>query len=290
MKLNKQAFTRSIGRKVLAAKRNSPHIFFVGGVAGVVGSAFLACRATLQLEDKLDGIKSDLDAVKKIKENTADDVDVSIKYLTYVSVKSVGVIGRLYGPSIVLGAVSIGALAGSHVQLTRRNTALTATLALVTKAFDDYRLRVQDEVGKEKELDIYRAIKIESVEIDGKKQLVKVSDPNGRSPYSRIFDEFSRNWVKDAETNRIFLECQQNYMNHLLRARGYVFLNDVYDSLGLDRSRAGQLVGWMADDAGDGFIDFGMYEAYNERFIKGHERSVILDFNVDGTIQDKIEE
>lgn len=289
MKFNTQALTRNIGRKVLATKRNSPHIFFIGGVVGVIGSGVLACRATLQLEEKIDEIKSDLDAVKKIKENNGD-IDVSVKYLTYVSVKSVGVIGKLYGPSIILGAVSIGALTGSHLQLTRRNTALTATLALVSKAYDDYRARVRKELGVDRELDIYQAIKYEDVEIDGKKQLVPVSDPNGRSPYSRIFDECSRNWEKDPEINRIFLECQQNYMNHLLRARGHVFLNDVYDCLGLDRSRAGQLVGWMTNNDGDGFVDFGIYEAYNERFIKGQERSVILDFNVDGPIQDKIEE
>lgn len=288
MNINKQALTRNLSKKLLTAKRNSPHFFFVGGVIGIVGSGILACRATLQLEDRLDAIRSDLDAVKKIEENP--NVDASAKYLLYVSGKSFVSIGRLYAPAIIVGTVSVIALTGSHVQLTRRNAALSATLALVSKAYDDYRVRVQQEIGEERELDIYRAIENKEVTVDGKKQIVKVSDPLGRSPYSRIFDECSRYWQPNAELNRIFLEVQQNYFNTRLVAKGYLFLNDVYDDLGFDKTQAGQLVGWIYKGDGDGYVDLGMYEVYNERFINGNERNVILDFNVDGPIHNKINE
>lgn len=282
MNINKQALARNFSKKLLTAKRNSPHFFFVGGVIGIVGSGFLACRATLQLEDRLDGIRSDLDAVKKIEENP--NVDASAKYLLYVSGKSFVTIGRLYAPAIIVGGISIAALTGSHVQLTRRNAALSATLALVSKAYEDYRLRVQQEIGVDRELDIYRAIENKEVTLNGKKQIVHVSDPLGRSPYSRIFDECSRYYQPNGEVNRTFLEAQQNYFNHRLVAKGYLFLNDVYDDLGFDKTHAGQLVGWIYKGDGDGFVDLGMYEAYNENFINGNERSVILDFNVDGPI------
>ncbi len=175
MKLVPQGMTRKMGRTILLAKKNSPHIFFVGGIAGVVGSTVLACRATLKLEMTLDGIKKDIDAVKP-PTAIADDITTQAPVQTQEEVKAVGhavikttvVLGKLYGPSIILGAASIAALTGSHVQLTRRNAALTATLALVSQAYDDYRVRVQEEIGKEKELDIYRAITKEDVEIDGK--------------------------------------------------------------------------------------------------------------------------
>lgn len=293
MKPNLQFITRSVGRKVLTTKKNSPHIFFAGGVVGVVGSAVLACRATLKLEDKLDDIRQDLWAAKAINANKQTDSEVdktaeAYKYTGYVVVKSAVVFGKLYGPSVALGAVSIAALTGSHIQLTRRNAALSATLAVVTKAYEEYRVKIQDEIGKARELDIYRGITEKEIDVDGKKKKIKVIDPNGHSPYARFFDETSLNWRKDAEINRIFLECQQNYMNHLLRARGHVFLNEVYDSLGLERSQAGQVVGWIIDGDGDGFVDFGLYEVDNSRFINNIERSVLLDFNVDGQVYDKI--
>lgn len=291
MKLIPQSVTRTIGRQILLSKKNSPHIFFVGGVAGIISSGFLACRATLKLEATLDEVKKDLDTVKALH----DDPTEGSKYpkqehskdLGYVYGKTAHHLGRLYGPSIVVGAVSIAALTGSHIQLTRRNTALTATLAAVSKAYDEYRVRVQDEIGKERELDIHRSVKEEK---NDKKELVKVVDPNGFSPYARIFDELTPNWQKDAELNRIFLQCQQNYANHKLRSRGHIFLNEIYDALGLERSRAGAVVGWVVDGEGDGFVDFGMFEANNSRFINNLERSIILDFNVDGVVYDKIKE
>ena len=294
MKIISQSVTRSIGRKVLIAKKNSPHIFFVGGVAGVVGSTVLACRATLKLEATLDELKSDIDMVKEIcntNKNLPNQKQEPYKEVAYVCVKSAVVLGKLYGPSVTVGAISIAALTGSHVQLTRRNAALSATIAVVSKAYDDYRIRVQEEIGKDKELDIYRAIKNQEIEVDGKKKTSKVIDPDGVSPYARFFDEGNPNWVNDSELNQVFIQCQQNYANHKLRARGHVFLNEVYDSLRLERSQSGQVVGWIINGDGDDYIDFGLFEAGNTRFVNGFERlerSIILDFNVDGVIYDKI--
>lgn len=77
-------------------------------------------------------------------------------------------------------------------------------------------------------------------------------------------------------------------MNDLLQVRGHVFLNEAYDALGLERSKEGAVVGWVLDYNGDNFIDFGIYTKENARFVNGDERAVLLDFNVDGVIFDKI--
>lgn len=297
MKFISYGTTRQIGRTILVLKKNSPHLFFAGGLAGSIASTVLACRATLKLEPTVDAIKADIKVVKDRKDNpglaaigreyTERDY---IHDITYVYGQSVARLLKLYGPSLLLGVASTGALTGSHVQLTRRNSALTATAAMLSKAYDDLRERVREQIGEEKELELHRSITNQEVTIDGKKELVPVTgDPSKWSPYARIFDEASPNWQKDSELNRIFVQCQQNYANHLLQARGHVFLNEVYDSLGLERSRAGAVVGWVLNDVhSDNHIDFGLFEAGNERFINNMERSVILDFNVDGVIYDKI--
>ena len=65
-----------------------------------------------------------------------------------------------------------------------------------------------------------------------------------------------------------------------------MFLNDVYKMLGMDPTTAGQIVGWVVGNR-DSFIDFGIYNPDNERarlFVNGGERSILLDFNVDGVI------
>lgn len=288
MKLNFDGVTRYIGRQILLTKKNSPHIFFVGGVVGIIGSGVMACRATLKLEETLDEIKTDIDTAKEINKDGSDtEIEAAYKNLGYISVKSTLAVGRLYGPSIALGAVSVAALTGSHIQLTRRNTALSATLAMVTKAYDEYRHRVQEEIGEKRELDIYHGVKKKEIEEDGKKKTVKVADPNACSPYARFFDSANINWENNSEYNFMFITCQQNYANDKLRAQGHVFLNDVYDWLGFERTSAGAIVGWVRDGDGDGYVDFNIHadgNLVNNRL----DKSIILDFNVDGVVYDKI--
>lgn len=281
-----QSVTRALGTMTLQAKRNSPHIFFGAGVVGLGVSTVLACRATLKLERTLDEVKERVEKARVAEHITESERP---RVMAVVYVKGAVKIGALYAPSVVLGAASVAALTGSHVQLARRNSALSATLALVTQAYDDYRERVREEVGEEKELDIYRAVTTQEVTVDGKKQLVKVADPNRHSVYARCFDETSWQWQKNAELNRIFLQHQQNYLNHQLNARGYVFLNEVYEALGMDHSSSGAVVGWLAKGNGDGYIDFKMFEVDNADFINGRERSIWLDFNVDGQIYTEID-
>lgn len=291
-----------MGRAVLSSKRNSPHIFFAAGVAGAVGATVLACRATLKLEKTVDEIRNDIHDVKTHAElersnHTLNPTEVMpytdnmyYKDMGNVYVKSGLRVMKLYGPPTILGVASIAALTGSHVQLTRRNSALTATLAAVTKFYDEYRERVRKVVGDEKEREIYHDVK--DVEVEGKggkKAILKAIDLNGFSLYSKIFDEYNVNWSNSSEINRNFLQCQQNYANDKLKANGYLFLNDVYESLGFPKTEFGQVVGWVLDCSddpeGDNYVDFGLFQS--SLFINGQEQSIVLDFNVDGPVLDR---
>jgi hypothetical protein len=60
--------------------------------------------------------------------------------------------------------------------------------------------------------------------------------------------------------------------------------------MGFERTSAGFVVGWVLDGNGDGYIDFGLSEARSSRFMNAEERSVILDFNVDGVVYDLIDQ
>lgn len=113
--------------------------------------------------------------------------------------------------------------------------------------------------------------------------------PEGLSMYARLYDETNPEWHNNAEMNRTILSVKEQWANHKLVMDGFVFLNDIYEQLGFERSSAGQLVGWLKDsETGDNYIDFGLYEKRNEAFINGQEPSVWLDFNVDGVMFDKI--
>lgn len=271
---------RGITKVALKTRKNSPHILFGVGVAGFVGTTVLASRATLKVGPVLDEFKAEVDENRE---------DATPRDMTYIYAKNTYRVVKLYAPAVVVGGVSIACLAKSHIQLTQRNNALMAAYTAVHTAYENYRERVRAEVGEERELELYHAAGDMSVMLeDGSTVIVKGADPNQWSPYARFFDEASRHWEPDAELNRIWVQCQQNYLNDLLRTRGYVFLNEAYEALGIEWSSPGQAVGWLLNSDGDNYIDFGIFEARNASFVNGHEPNILLDFNVDGVIIDKI--
>lgn len=119
----------------------------------------------------------------------------------------------------------------------------------------------------------------------------EIRSGEGVSDYARFFDAGCVGWTKDAEYNLMFLRQQQRHANDLLKAKGYLFLNDVYEMLDIPRSKAGQVVGWIYDEKNpisDNFVDFGLNLDRNSDFVNGYCSTVLLDFNVNGNILDLI--
>lgn len=293
----RKAITSRAGRKLLILQKHSPTIMFAAGVVGVVATAVLASRATLKLDEVLDeheNVKT-LAMFEVGNDNSNYDDDDYKHDMVVLHIRTALGIAKLYAPAIIVGAATIGLLTGAHVVVSRRNIALTAAYAALDKGFREYRQRVIGEYGADKDDEfrfgtVERKVEVQGKDGEFKTKVVKELDPNGYSVYARFFDEASPQWQKNPEYNRIFLQCQQTYANNMLHARGHVFLNEVYDMLGLERSSAGAVVGWVLGH-GDDFVDFGIFNENHERarmFVNGIERSIRLDFNVAGLIYDKI--
>lgn len=292
----KTAATVKAGQTALKLQKNSPNILFGLGVVGVVGAAVLASRATLRLHDTLDEIE---EKKKIIEDSRAGYSEENYRHNTIlVRVHGVQEIAKLYAPAVVVGTLSVLALTKSHMILTQRNTALMAAYSAVDKAFKQYRLRVVDEYGEEKDQEFRFGTKnvVEKVVDDeGNTKEVEKSllDPDLPSQYAKFFDEFSPNWEPVPQHNFMFLNQQQQYANNRLKARGYVTLNEVYEALGFPTTPYGQLVGWLKnpkDPNDDNFIDFGIYSKgeASASFVNGPEYSILLDFNVQGVIYDML--
>lgn len=292
MKLIPNAVSVKAARQILLTQKHSPTLLFGVGIIGVVGSTVLACRATLKLEEVLVQTQNDLTVAKELEHAQYSDTDRKSD-IAIIYVRSAISIGKLYAPSVLLGSASIGALTTSHTILSRRNIALTAAYTAIEKGFAEYRSRVIEKYGEEQDRKFrYDTEEVEVVDNKGKKSKELRVGPGGESIYARFFDQFSSSWSKEPEYNLLFIKCQQDYANDLLIARGHIFLNEVYDSLGIKRSAAGQVVGWVISDDGDNFVDFGIFDDTGacRDFVNGREGSILLDFNVDGLIWDKIDE
>lgn len=282
-----------LGRPALTVQKHSPALLFGAGVVGVAATVVLACRGTLKLSDILEDAQEKIYTAKTLNHPKYSEKERQ-RDITLVYVKTVIQVAKIYGPAVIVGIASISALTGAHIVLTRRNAALTAAYAAMDKALREYRKRVVDEFGPQKDAEfMYGADERTIVEETDQGPVTKtIKMPRGTSMYARFFDESNRNWKREHAYNQLYINCQQNWANDLLNSRGHVFLNEVYDMLGMERSKEGQIVGWVRDNVnGDGKIDFGVFDGdmYSAiRFVNGDERSVLLDFNVDGNVLDLI--
>lgn len=287
----KNIVTSKAARQLLTVQKHSPVLLFGAGVVGITTTVVLACKGTLKLEEVLDNHKKDMGSLDEVKGRMTEEEAVKTKAL--ILTKTVMEIGKLYAPAIIIGTVSIACLTGSHVVLTRRNAGLTAAYAALDKGFQEYRKRVADEFGDEKEREMrYDTIKVTETNDKGERVTTTKVNPDGTpSIYAKLFDEHSSSWNNDPTYNLVFLRAVQQMLTDRLRAKGHLFLNEVYDDLGLDRTPAGQIVGWVLGE-GDDFVDFGIFNQEMEpehlAFFQGRENAIWLDFNVVGPVYEKI--
>jgi len=282
-----------LARQVLKLNAQSPQLLFGAGVLGMVGSTVLACQATLKLETVLEEGANKLEIARTLEHREYSEKDRS-NDLRIIKIQTGTKIVRLYAPAVGLGVVSIAALTKSHNILTTRNAALMAAYGALEKGFDEYRRRVVEKYGEDEDRNFrYGSREVDVVDDKGKvNKVLRVGDGTP-SVYARFFDPTSTSWNKNADYNFVFLRSQQNWANDLLKIRGHVFLNEVYDMLGLERSKAGSVVGWiLIGEYRDNYIDFGLFDGDDQAardFVNGREGSVLLDFNVDGVIWDKLD-
>lgn len=288
---------------LLLVKKFSPEILTGVGVTGGVVAAVMASKATLELSDNVAEGKKLIARVKEVREEQDEEEyapqvyqkDLAISYGVYIK----GII-KTYALPVAVGAASVACILTAHGILRSRNAALTVAYNALSMAYKNYRERVREDLGEEKDYEYHTGLTQTTVSVKDeesgknvkKKAFVKGSDhvPSG---YARFFDEMNYNYNKNPELNLVFLRMQQQYANDRLRARGHVFLNEVYDSLGMERTKAGSVVGWVLSKEGPNFVDFGIYNGDSERaraFVNGDEPAILLDFNVDGIIYDKLGE
>ena len=303
---NKTEIMKSVNgvasKAVMKLKKHSPEILVVAGIAGTVVSAVLACKATTKVAEILDETKGTLDIIRDGMETGAingheytneDGKKDTVEVYAQTGMK----LAKLYGPAIILGTLSITSILASNNILRKRNVALGAAYAAIDKSFKEYRGRVIERFGEQVDTELkygIKAKKFEEIEVDpetGKEKKVKktvmVADPNLQSDYAVYFDSKSRNYETNPDYNRMFLKAQQAFANDKLQTRGHLFLNEVLDDLDLPRTPAGQIVGWTKDGP-DGYVNFRIVEVERETEDGRHEPTLLLDFNVEGNIWEKM--
>lgn len=295
----------ALGKVNIKLRKHSPELLIAAGVVGTVVSTVLACKATTKLSTILDESKGNIETIHKCE----NDKEMEERYsqedakkdLAIVYIQTGVKIAKLYAPAVVLGTISIAGIVASNNILRKRNVALAAAYATVDKSFKEYRSRVVERFGDDVDKELRYNIKAKKIEEmikdpeSGKekksKTTVNVAAPTV-DDYARFFDKTCRHYEENMNYNLMLLRSQQQLANDKLVADGFLFLSDVYDMLGITRTKMSQSVGWIykpdGNSNGDNFVDFGVMVVKRETEDGGYEDAILMNFNVDGPILDLI--
>ena len=305
-------FSVMAGRALLKMQHRAPDALVLAGIGGMIAATVIAVKATtgdacLQvMGDKYDSLmhinrRRKLSQTEGAEEFGQYSEEQAKKDTVAVHVEAIKGYAKVYWPAATTMGISIAAILYGFKIIKGRNVALMAAYKIVDQAFKDYRGRVKDELGEEMDQHFYQGTEMRQVGTkvveneDGTSKKVKVYEQtlNGEtvSMYGRVYGPESSQYSRtNPAMNWLTIKKKLDWVNDLLRARGHVFLNEVYDELGFERTKEGAIVGWVFNqDNGDDYIDFGPWWQSLETVEEaGPGGVIVLDFNVDGVIFDKI--
>ena len=296
-----QVITKFAGKAALKVSKYSPELLIAGGVVAFGATVVLACKQTFKAKEILEEHEEARHQIEEAKGISEEYERHDMKRdLTQLYVRTGAKMVKLYSPAIIAGTLSLGLFLGSYGVMKKRNVALIAAYNGVQAAFDRYRRNVVNELGEEADQRFKfgkEKIQVKVIDDKGKEKTESVDKirMDDLSEYARVFSKATSPNYEDPIHNLAFLKAQETFFNQLLHARGHVFLSEVYDALGFDRTPASIVVGWV-DGYGDNYIDFGIVNAFyqdSDIYNSVHrpvnsEDGYLLDFNVDGVIYDKI--
>ena len=286
-----QKITRLIGKVKLGAKRNAPELLLGGALITGTATVVLTSRATLKakeinecFKDQKGVLEAELEAGEITDEQMKAKVKVMYSKYALALVKEYAIPAGLYASTVAM-------IYSSYKIQKNRQAALSAALTACTTAYSTLVNKLKNGAAAgltaKEVLDGIEArekVDPETGEVTVEKYQ---GEPVSTDIYKVRFDRYSSVWEKDKFQNESTLRGEENWANDRLRLQGYLFLNDVYDRLGLPATYEGQIVGWMAEGNGDGFVDFGVFDCENYDDVRYDSNAFDLNFNVDGDILSK---
>lgn len=295
----------ALGKTSLTLKEHAPGLIMATGLicfgSALAMTAVQTTKADVVLAEHESRMAVIHDAEQLTAEYTKKDkqLDTVRVYAT-----TVGRLARLYAFPAALTVGGTFCILYAHGLMRRRYAALAAAYTTLERGYSVYRQRVIDKLGPD--ADHYFRTGIETKEVNDLEidpetgestPVVKQEtrfDGNATSMYARYFDEHSREYQRDLQSNLTFLRGQQSWFNHVLKHRGYVMLNEVYEALDIPPEPFGQVVGWFNDPSlGDPNIDFGIVKgirAIDRTDGQVYDKAILLDFNVHGPVWERLQE
>lgn len=203
---------------VNAISDKSPEILIGFGLAGMLTSTVLAVKATPKALDILEQADRELSKVDKVK-------------LTW----------KCYAPAAIGYCASAACIIGANSVNSKRNAVLAGAYKISEAALLEYRDKVTEVLGEEKEKEIRDSIAEDRVRKTERKGEVIVAGKGD----TLCYDMHSGRYFK---SNMDEIKRKLNEINYKLMQDNILSVNDFYDQIGLDPINTGYDFGWLVDD------------------------------------------
>ena len=220
-------------------KRNGSTILTCAGAVGVVTTGIMAVKATPKA----------LKLIEEAKEEKGEDL---------TTLEIVRVAGPSYIPTILIGVSTIACIFGANVLNQRNQAALASAYALLDSSFKEYKETLKELYGEEAHQNIMDHIAIEKakeVGVHGSYFATTcdlTADERCGEPVL-FYEEYSNRYFEATIEQVINAEYHLN-RNYILR--GYSYLNELYEFLGLETTDYGSVLGWTPTDEGEYWLEF----------------------------------
>jgi hypothetical protein len=254
---------------------NSTTILTVGAVTGVVSTFVLAITATPKAMGLID------DAIWNKYEERENGSALSFEEwlgtdrTTYTwkdraniltKKELLGTTWKTYIPAAAAGLITIGCIIGSNYISSQRNAVLVGLYSLTETAFKEYKSKVVETIGANKEVVIRDEISGDKIRANphGANEVVFVG--NGKT---LCYDSLSGRYFRsDIEAIRRSV----NELNKQLINEDFITLNEFYDAIGLANTTLGAELGW---DMGKGFLEL----TFSAQLTEDNEPCLVLNYN-----------
>lgn len=164
-----------------------------------------------------------------------------------------------YVPSILIGAGTIACIVGANVLNKRHQAALVSAYALVDSSFKEYKQKLKELYGEETHNEIVNAIAVEKVDPDWAihgSYMASDCDLTKEEACGDpvlFYEEYGNRYFETTIEQVISAEY---HLNRNYALRGYSYLNELYDFLGIESTDYGSVLGWAPTDEGEYWVEF----------------------------------
>ena len=246
-------------------KHLSEELAIAGGIF-VVGGMIFSYKAARKKDEVLEKINDDILALHELKnESDTNELTEEDEYyisdreykktLTILYMKKAGKVCLLFAPAVGCGVAGIACFLGAEHVLKVKNAALTSAFGALSTRFDEYRENVRDEIGEDREFDIYHGIKHEKETVvsekeDGTKKHEKVDSKVIRKDTlsTKIFKFGNKGFVADMDLNEFQIRAYMQWAKQKCGVKGHIQLSEINETFGWDDTADDIVFGYTNPD------------------------------------------